>query len=200
MDWEMRLSQEGNGSASLSQRHGGIHWLEDVVTTWFAVTASVLTAQLVTDVSAVDGECRDHLGAVVPGVRRAARNMPQVPVAQARHGNAGVIAVLQLVLSFPGRRRSLKECMLITASVFVAGGWWWSLCFTRLSHVNDSLISSITALQKDLLMEKKTHGGGGGVEGKEEISTFASIRRQDRACSLFHRYLNISFHLTRTNP
>ncbi len=147
-----------------------------MVTTWFAATATVLTGHLVSDVSAVDGECRNHLGAVVPALLHGAGDVPQVAVAQASHGNTGVIAVLQLKLSFPGRRRSLKECMLITASVFtMAGSWRWSLCFTCLLHVNDSLISSITALQKDLLIEKKRHGGGKRTKRKEEVSTSMSI-------------------------
>lgn len=149
-----------------------------MVTNWFAATATVLTGHVVSDVSAVDGECRDHLGAVVPTLRHGSGDVPQLAVAQASHGNTGVVAVLRLMLSCPGRRRALKECMLITASVFsVAGGgcWWGGLSFTRLSHVNDSLISSVTALQKDLLMEKKGHGGVGRISRKEEISTFTFI-------------------------
>lgn len=56
--------------------------------------------------------------------------------------------MLQVMLSLPGSRRSLKVCMLITASVFtITGGW--GLCLTRRWQVSDSRISSAMALQKE---------------------------------------------------
>ena len=52
------------------------------------------------------------------------------------------------MLSFPGSRRSLKVCMLITASAFTMTGGG-GLCLTRRWQVRDSRISSATALQKE---------------------------------------------------
>lgn len=52
------------------------------------------------------------------------------------------------MLSFPGSRRSLNVCMLITASVFTMTGGW-GLCLTRRWQVSDSRISSAMALQKE---------------------------------------------------
>lgn len=140
-----------------------------MVITWVAACTTVLLGCVVAGVSAVEGKCCYHFGAIVHALGHSARHMPQVTVTQACHGNTGVIAaLLQLMLSFPGRRRSLKVCMLITASVFAVGGAWCRLCFTLLSHVNDSLISSTTALQKDLLREKKRHVGEGECSKKRK--------------------------------
>lgn len=52
------------------------------------------------------------------------------------------------MLSFPGSRRSLNVCMLITASVFTMTGGW-GLCLTLRWQVSDSRISSAMALQKE---------------------------------------------------
>lgn len=55
--------------------------------------------------------------------------------------------------------------MLITASVFTMTAGF-GLCFTRLSQVNDSLISSTMALHKDLWAKRGGRGDGwAGAQG-----------------------------------
>lgn len=52
------------------------------------------------------------------------------------------------MLSLPGSLRSLKVCMLITASVLtIIGGW--GLCLRRRWQVREKRISSATVLQKE---------------------------------------------------
>lgn len=59
--------------------------------------------------------------------------------------------------------------MLITASVFTMTAGF-GLCFTRLSQVNDSLISSTMALHKDLWAKRGRRGDGlGGVIGRRGV-------------------------------
>lgn len=57
--------------------------------------------------------------------------------------------------------------MLITASVFTMTAGF-GLCFTRLSQVNDSLISSTMALHKDLWAKRGGRGDGCGGRGGAE--------------------------------
>ena len=94
-------------------------------------------------VAGVRGERQPAQQEGVPGQRRAGR-----------HGNARLLPGLRL-RSFPGSRRSLYGCMLITASILLGGGGGGgggggARCLTRLSQVKDSLISSAMALHTDL--------------------------------------------------
>lgn len=78
---------------------------------------------------------------------------------------------LQAMVSLPGRRRSLKVCMLMTSSVFTRAGGG-ALCLSRRWHLRDTLSSSTTALQKDLWGDKKTEW----VPGAHPVTPVPPVR------------------------